>query len=806
MSIYSDEFASLNPQDFNDFNQNQLNPFSDYPGEDFLNLPDNSIDFAAEEKAVGMSDGMPSAGGESFYANIAEFIDQKTLDNLARDIIEDVEDDIESRKKWESSIEIIIKYLGWEVDSIEFKEKLCGAFDNTLSITLMNFFAVIKGEMLPPNGPVKAIAQGEVDEFRVMLAEKLATFFNHALTVLDRGYYPDRERLILYVGLFGVGFTKVFQDPLSKEIKSRFIKPQDLIINNECTSLLESTRITQVIQLTKKEILLRERDGIYLPGITKNSSDDDMEYSEINQIINDMDGIVKYNSDHNKGRTLLDFYESHVELSPSRLMDKAGYNSSNDQDDVSNIPRPYVVEICKSTKKIASIRRNWRPEDNNFKRIECFVKWNFMPGLGMYGNGLGQLMGSNTIVLTNALRQTVDSITFGNFPGGFIKKGATPNENNITVYPGQFIPTDTHDKPTSEVYSALPFPGPSTVGLQLIDQIKNDIAMLGGAAQQASPNGSSEAPVGTTLANIEIADRFPSNILQSFISSFNYEMELIRDNFKEIFNDPYIFDIPGKTYQIRREDFEHNINIVSIADPNLSTKSQRILINELVIRIARENPGTIDLKEAVKRLIKSINVEDIDRLIQPQENIIPMDPISENIAILTGKGAKASIEQDHQSHRIVHAQLIQMLSQDPSKQNELAIAKAHDAEHQAFEYLLQMQMAIGMQMPDPQALMNPQIQNEIAMMAAQALQQQQQQQMAENPPPPSPTAVMMEDIKQKRESAILKHQEAELRAETEAFKTQTQFESNQLRLEADKEIAREKNETSMAIQGIKERK
>ena len=99
-----------------------------------------------------------------------------------------------------------------------------------------------------------------------------------------------------------------------------------------------------------------------------------------------------------------------------------------------------------------------------------------------------------------------------------------------------------------------------------------------------------------------------------------------------------------------------------------------------------------------------------------------MDPISENIAILTGKGAKASIEQDHQSHRIVHAQLIQMLSQDPSKQNELAIAKAHDAEHQAFEYLLQMQMAIGMQMPDPQALMNPQIQNEIAMMAAQALQ------------------------------------------------------------------------------------
>lgn len=801
MPKYPDEFDSLNSQDFTDFNENQLNPFSDYQGEDFLNLPENMTDFASEEKVGDITD-VSASGGESFYKNIAEFIDEKTLDTLASEIIDGVEDDIESRKKWESSIETIIKYLGWEVD--DFKKKLCGAYDNTLSITLMNFFAVIKGEMLPPNGPTKAIAQGDVNEEQIKIAEKLAIFFNHALTVLDRGYYPDKERLILYVGLFGIGFTKVFQDPISKDIRSRFIKPQDLIINNECTSLLESSRITQVIQMSKKEVLLKERDGIYLLGITKNSSEEDSDHSDINQVINDIEGITKYSNDSNKDKSLLDFYESHIELAPSRLSDRYGVDSSDNDDSIDNIPRPYIVDICKSTKKIASIKRNWKPEDNNFKRIECFVKWNFMPGLGMYGNGLGQLMGSNSIVLTNTLRQTVDSITFGNFPGGFIKKGCTPDVNNITVHPGEYIPVDTDDKPTSEIYSLLPFPGPSTVGLQLINQIKADTAMLGGAAQQASPaGGNSEAPVGTTLANIEIADRFPSNILQSFISSFNYELQIIRDNFKEYFNDPYQFDVPGKTYEIRREDFERNINIVSIADPNLSTKSQRILINELVIRIARENPGTIDLKEAVKRLIRSINVEDIDKLMPAPESIVPMDPISENIAMLSGKGAKASIEQDHQSHRVVHASLIQMLSQDPSKQGELAIAKAHDTEHQAFEYLLQMQMSMGMQMPDPEALKDPQVQNQIAMMAAQAIQQQQQQQQAQNPPPPSPTAVMMEEIKQKRESAILKKEESELRAETEAFKVQTQFESDQAKMDLDKELAKEKNETSLAIASMK---
>lgn len=793
--MYPDD---LNSADFTDFNENQLNPFSDYQDEDYLNLPDN-IDFAAEEKAEGIA-GVPSVGGEYFYKNLATDIDQKTLDTLAGEIIDGVENDIESRKKWESSLETIIKYLGWEVD--DFKKKLCGAYDNTLSITLMNFFAVIKGEMLPPNGPTKAIAQGNVDDEQLMISEKLATFFNYALTVLDRGYYPDKERLILYVGLFGIGFTKVFQDPISKEIRSRFIKPQDLIINNECTSLLESTRITQVMQFTKKEVMLKERDGIYVRDVAKNSSEDDGNHSEINQVINDIDGIIKYNNDSNKDRTLLDFYESHVELAPSRLSGRSSQDSSDD-DDLNDIPRPYIVDICKSTKKIASIKRNWKEEDNNFKRIECFVKWNFMPGLGMYGNGLGQLLGSNSIVLTNTLRQTVDSITFGNFPGGFIKKGCTPDVNNITVHPGEYIPVDTDDRPTSEIYSLLPFPGPSTVGLQLINQIKADTAMLGGAAQQASPAGNSEAPVGTTLANIEIADRFPSNILQSFISSFNYELEIIKDNFREYFDQPFQFDVPGKSYEIRREDFERKINIVSIADPNLSTKSQRILINELVIRVARENPGTIDLKEAVRRLIKSINVEDIDKLMPPAESIMPMDPVTENMNILGGKGARASIEQDHASHRIVLGSLIQMLSQDPSKQGELAMAKAHDTEHQTFEYLLQMQMAMGMQMPDPQALQDPQVQNQIAMAAAEAVQKQQQEQAQVNPPPPSPTAVMMEDIKQKREAALLKKEESELRAETEAFKVQTQFEGNQAKMELEKELATEKNKTSLAIASMK---
>ncbi len=798
MPLYSQGRNELD-DDLLSFGVNQPNPAIDFPVDE--QYPDELTDFVAAEEAGGVE---PPAGIEElpdFYEeNLAEHIDKKTLDTLAGEIVEGIEADKRSRQKWENSLSTIIKYLGWEIE--DYEDKLCKGYDNTLSTTLMNFFALIKSELLPPSGPAKGVVDGIPTEEAIEVAERLAIFFNVFLTTKDRIYYPDKERLILYVGLFGLAFTKVYQDPILKRPTSRLVKPQDLIVNHECVSLLESSRITHRMELTKKDVLLRERDGLFLRGTLKNSDDSNSEDSQINTTIRDIEGITK---DAEENKYSFDYYESHVELSPSMLRDRIGSSKPDeDDDDIDNIPRPYIVTICESTGKIASIKRNWNEFDNKFNRIECFVEWHYLPGLGLYGNGLCQLVGSNAIVLTNTLRQTLDGITFGNFPGGFVRKGSLPENNNITVYPGQFIPIDTDDRPITDIYSTLPFSGPSPIAVQIRAELKADTAMLGGAAQQASPMSNSEAPVGTTLANIEIRDRFPSNILQSFITSQTYEFKLYHDLFKNYFGDEtYSFDVPGNHYEVTKEDFHKNVKILPIADPNLSTKSQRIVINELLIRIARENPGTIDLKEAVRRLIKSMGVEDIDKLMPPPEEIVPLDPISENINFINGKGARASMEQDHDSHIMVHSILPQnpSVAQDPMK---MAAIQAHISEHQAFKYLVQIQMAMGTQMPDPQALRDPQAQNQIAMMAAEATQKLQVEQQAQNPPPPNPAVVVMEEIKQKREASLLKHEEAKLRAETEAFKVQTQFESSQNKMDVEKELSKEKNKVSLAIEKMKQ--
>ena len=58
----------------------------------------------------------------------------------------------------------------------------------------------------------------------------------------------------------------------------------------------------------------------------------------------------------------------------------------------------------------------------------------------------------------------------------------------------------------------------------------------------------------------------------------------------------------------------------------------------------------------------------------------------------------------------------------------------------------------------------------------QAMLMQQQQAMAEQQPKPlDPNMVMLADIEQRREASILKNEEAKMKTETEAFKSQLNF-------------------------------
>lgn len=262
-----------------------------------------------------------------------------------------------------------------------------------------------------------------------------------------------------------------------------------------------------------------------------------------------------------------------------------------------------------------------------------------------------------------------------------------------------------------------------------------------------------------------------------------------------------------------RQDFNDKVNIVPVADPNVLTTTQRLILADGLVQSAMSAPELHDLRAVYKRRYEAMNVQNIDEILPKPDEPKAIDPVTENNYVLLGKPIRVSQKQDHPSHLIVHEKFRQENMQNPAAATAIAL---HMQVHEGLELLKefqQMQMQQGMmpiQIPEGQeekVLEIPEIQNALAQKAAQkaqAEQQQQQQQQAEMQAKQiDPMQAAMAEIEQRREAAYLKDEEAKLRAETESFKAQLNHEAEMEKLETEREMAEEKNETSLAIEELK---
>ena len=127
--------------------------------------------------------------------------------------------------------------------------------------------------------------------------------------------------------------------------------------------------------------------------------------------------------------------EFHVNL------DLIGYEDKNGEEN-SGIKIPYIVTIDEGTRKVLSIRRNFKEGDSNYTKQEYFVHFKFLQGLGFYGFGLVHLIGGLSRSATQALRQLLDSGTLSNLPAGFKSRGLRIRDDDSPLQPGEFRDVD----------------------------------------------------------------------------------------------------------------------------------------------------------------------------------------------------------------------------------------------------------------------------------------------------------------------------------------------------------------------------
>ncbi len=370
-----------------------------------------------------------------------------------------------------------------------------------------------------------------------------------------------------------------------------------------------------------------------------------------------------------------------------------------------------------------AIRRNYAPDDLKKNKIQYFVHFKFLPGLGFYGFGLIHMIGGLSRTATAALRQLLDAGTLSNLPAGFKQRGVRVRDEASPIQPGEFKDVDAPGGNLRDAFFPLPYKEPSATLLQLMGVVVGAGQRFAAIADMQVGDGNQQAAVGTTIALLERGSRVMSAIHKRLYSAMRTEFKLLAKVFRTYLPPVYPYDVIGGQREIKQIDFDDRIDIVPVADPNIFSMAQRITMAQTELQLAQSNPQIHNLYNAYRKMYEAIGVKDINQILPPPAPIAPMDPSMEHINALAGKPFQAFPGQDHRAHITAHLNFMStnMVRNNPAI---MAAIQKNILEHISLMAQEQVQLEFREQMMQLQSLQqqaptNPQ--------AAQMLQQMTQQ-------------------------------------------------------------------------------
>lgn len=635
-------------------------------------------------------------------ANLALYMDDMDLNTLGETLLSGVEEDRQSRGDWEATMSQGIKLMGLKIeDRTTPFNGACGVYDPLLAEAVVRWQAVACGELMPAGGPVKTQVIGVANESLDAQSSRVQQFMNLYLTELAPEFYEEFDQMLFWLPLVGSTFKKVYQDRLLGRPVSRFVLPDNFIASYGTTDLATSPRFCHITPMTKRNFRLAQLAGVYRDIDLGDPQADDSSQTPIQAEVDGVQGVEP----GAEGTQEYRIYEVYADLN------LVGFENEDD------IPLPYIVTIEEGTRKVLSIYRNYEENDPTYERQDHFVHYKFMPGVGFYGLGYAHLLGNSAKTATSIRRQLIDAGTLNNFPGGLRVKGMRIDDNNIGIGPTEFREIDTGGLPIQNAIMTMPYKEPSQVSLELLRETYEGARNLANTAEIAVGEGRQDAPVGTTVALMEAATRLQSATLKRAHKAFSRELKLIADLFgKYLPDEPYPFPVRGGMAAIMREDFSNNIDVIPVSDPNISSSAQRMMRAEALLRFATQQPDQHNIREAYRQMYVEMGIPDekINLILAPErQQPRPLDPLTENQNAIMGLPLVAGPYQDHDAHIASHAPIAQ---DNPPLQ-------AHINEHLALKMRIQVEQMIGQPLPPPGVPLPPEVENQIAIMVAQAMQQ-----------------------------------------------------------------------------------
>jgi len=651
-------------------------------------------------------------GTENHFDNLADILPDDILEPLGSDMVQNYMDYKSSRKDWEQSYIQGLDLLGFKYENrTEPFQGASGATHPVLAEAVTQFQAQAYKELLPAEGPVRTQIIGVSSPPVEQQSQRVKDFMNYLIMDQMTEYEPEFDSMLFHLPLAGSTFKKVYYDQLLGRAVSKFIPAEDLIVPYTATSLDDAEAIIHTLKVSENDLRKQQVNGFYSdvelapPGMDTN---DELEKKE-----RSLEGTKKAG----KNEPMYTVLECHVNL------DLEGFEEVDSNNEPTGIKLPYIVTVEEGSRKVLAIRRNYNPDDIKKTKIQYFVHFKFLPGLGFYGFGLIHMIGGLSRTATAALRQLLDAGTLSNLPAGFKQRGVRVRDEASPIQPGEFKDVDAPGGSLRDAFFPLPYKEPSATLLQLMGIVVGAGQRFAAIADMQVGDGNQSAAVGTTIALLERGSRVMSAIHKRLYSGMKREFKLLSKVVSQYLPPEYPYDVVGGARNIKQVDFDDRVDVLPVADPNIFSMAQRISMAQTELQLAQSNPQIHNLYAAYRKMYEAIGVKNIDQILPPPAPMQPMDPSMEHINALAGKPFQAFPGQDHRAHITAH---LNFMSTNIVRNNPAVMAaiQKNILEHISLMAQEQVQLEFREQMMQTQML---QQQAATDPQAAQMLQQMVQQ-------------------------------------------------------------------------------
>jgi hypothetical protein len=691
-----------------------------------VKLPDGGVEIHyGEVSAAAKTRNLP------FDVNLADYLSPQTLFTLANELRHAVDEDINGRRDWEQALTDGLDLLGIKIaDRTIPWAGACGVVHPMILEAAVRFQSKSITRLFPPEGPALAKIIGEADHVRMAQAKRVAADLNHWIVDRMPEYRDETEQLLFALATDGSAFRKVYFDPLLQRPVAQFVSASDFIQPYGFPNLETCPRYTHQLKQSYADVLRLQGRSFYRDCPLTGTP---ISLDRIEEKVAKLGGISPSYSIND----LLTLREIHVDLALDELGD-------------SEEPAPYIVTIEQYSNQVLALRRNWRKNDPERRKILYFAHYRYVPWKGAYGLGLIHLIGGIGKGSTSILRQLVDAGTLANLPGGLKTRGMRVKGDSDPIMPGEWRDVDIPTGKIADCVYPLPYKEPSAVLFQLLQMLVGEGKSFASIADLDITTSSQNAPVGTMLALMERATEVITAVQARLHTTLGRELTILAEIIRDFTPPDYDYEPVNAPRSAKAEDYAQQVSIIPVSDPASATMAQRVMEYQSALQLSAQAPQLYNLPLLHRSMLEVLGIDNADQIVPDKSEVDPMDPVSENMAIMTSKPVKAFEWQNHTAHLQCHQSFLQdpkiqqALGQSPLMASITSAAQSHIAEHVAFQYRKDIETQMGVPLPASSTKLPAEVEEQLSGIQAQAAQkllqadqaqaqQAQQQQQGQDP-------------------------------------------------------------------------